>query len=87
MESPTPALFEILKFGGLMLLFAVFCVYPFWRICSKTGYSGALGLLVFVPVANIFLLFFLAFSKWPIEKQIEQLQPEAQARQQDNHAE
>jgi hypothetical protein len=79
MESQASGLAELLKLGGIMILAAVFCVYPFWRICSKTGYPGALSLLVFVPVANIVLLFFLAFSKWPIERKLEELPPEVQA--------
>jgi hypothetical protein len=38
---------------------------PFCLICAKAGFPGALGLLVFVPVANLVLLFFLAFAEWP----------------------
>ena len=63
----TPGLFEII------ILFLVILPVPailFWRICSKTGFPGALGLLVLVPVANLILLCVLAFAEWPIEREL-----------------
>lgn len=43
---------------------------PFWRIFQKAGYTGVLSLLMLVPLANIFMLYFLAFSNWPIEREL-----------------
>ena len=40
----------------------------FWKICSKAGFSGALGLLMLVPIANIILPLYLAFAEWPALK-------------------
>jgi hypothetical protein len=40
----------------------------FWKICSKAGFSGALGLLMLVPIANIILPLYLAFADWPTLK-------------------
>jgi predicted membrane protein len=40
--------------------------FPATKICSRLGFSPYLGLLAIVPVANIGLLFFVAFSKWPV---------------------
>ena len=56
--------------GGpwMMLVFAALVAVPAWRICVKAGYPGWLGLLVLVPVVNLFFLYFLAFSQWPIER-------------------
>lgn len=48
-----------------MLVMAVIVVIPFWRICGKAGYSGWLSLLILIPVVNLLLLYFLAFSEWP----------------------
>jgi len=42
----------------------------FCKIFSKTGFSWALGLLMFVPIANIIMLFVLAFAEWPIEREL-----------------
>ena len=50
----------------VMLLFMVAIVaYPAGRICSRLGFSPWLGLLALVPVVNVLLLFFIAFSRWP----------------------
>jgi hypothetical protein len=47
---------------------AVFFVWLFWRIFSRTGMNGALGLLCLVPyVGWLICLLVLAFSRWPIE--------------------
>ena len=40
-------------------------VIPFWKICTKAGFPGALSLLMILPVANIILPFYLAFAEWP----------------------
>jgi len=53
-------------FGPLMMLVvAVLVIVPFWRIFAKAGFSGWLSLLMVVPIANIVLLYVLAFSAWP----------------------
>lgn len=44
-------------------------IVAFCKICSKAGYSWALGLLMLVPIANIILPLYLGFAEWPIERQ------------------
>ena len=58
--------------GGLiwMALMAVIMVVPFWKLSSRLGYPGILGILVLVPIANLIFFYFLAFSSWPIEKRV-----------------
>ncbi len=52
--------------GPLMVLvMAAVIIVPFWFIFSKAGYSKWLSLLMVVPLLNLILLYFLAFSKWP----------------------
>ena len=52
----------------LMLIFIIglLVILPFWKIFSKAGYPGWLSLTQVVPVINIMVLFFFAFSEWPI---------------------
>jgi hypothetical protein len=45
--------------------FAVILLVPYWRIFGKAGFSPALSLLMVIPVVNICMLYFLAFSDWP----------------------
>jgi hypothetical protein len=40
-------------------------VWPAWRICTRAGFPGALGLLITVPLLNLVLLYVLAFVEWP----------------------
>lgn len=54
-------------FFGLAITVLI-TVLPFWKICTKAGFSGALSLLMLVPIANIILPFYLAFSDWPALK-------------------
>jgi len=68
-------------FTGVFLLFVVLIslvitalmVWAYCRIFHKAGYHWALGLLMLLPIANIVVPFVLAFSDWPIEKQLLQV--------------
>jgi hypothetical protein len=48
-----------------ILILLVLVVIPYWKIWQRTGHSGAWGLLMLVPLANIISLWVLAFKKWP----------------------
>ena len=57
-------------FGVIMwLFFAFFIILPFWFIFSKAGYSKWLSFLMVVPIVNIAMLYFLAFSTWPNQRE------------------
>lgn len=68
-------------FGVLLVLFIAACVAAvialfvwFWyRILSKAGYSGWLGLLILVPFGNLALALVLAFGEWPITRELVEL--------------
>ena len=65
-------------FGAIFTIFVLLIVLvtvaiqilAFCKIFSKTGFSWALGLLMIVPIANIVMLFVLAFAEWPIEREL-----------------
>ncbi len=58
-------------FGLIMwLFFLVFIIFPFWFIFSKAGYSKWLSFLMVVPIVNIVMLYFLAFSTWPSQRKM-----------------
>jgi type II secretory pathway component PulF len=53
-------------FGPIIcLIIVILIILPFWFIFSKAGYSKWLSLLMVVPIVNIVMLYFLAFSTWP----------------------
>ncbi len=49
----------------VMLITAAIVVVPFWFIFKKTGHPAWLSVLMVVPLVNLILLYFLAFSDWP----------------------
>jgi hypothetical protein len=63
-----PGFWEIMV---ILIILPVTCILPavvFWKICSKAGFPGVLGLLMFVPIANIVLPLYIAFAEWPALK-------------------
>ncbi|MDD5691657.1 MAG: hypothetical protein PHP10_00585 [Candidatus Omnitrophica bacterium] len=54
----------------LWLAFIFFMGLMWWKIISKTGYHGALGILMLVPVVNIVMMAVLAFKEWPVRKEM-----------------
>jgi len=65
MPGATELLVIFFAVGFGVILGVLFTVIPFWRICTKAGFPGALSLLMLVPIANIVLPFYLAFADWP----------------------
>ncbi len=51
-------------------------IVAFWKISAKAGFSGALGLLMLVPLGNVILPLFLAFAEWPAMKDKRVIQTE-----------
>jgi hypothetical protein len=65
--------FGVIFFIFMMLIGLIIFVVQaliFCKIFSKAGYCWALGLLMFVPIANIVMLFVLAFAEWPIQREL-----------------
>jgi uncharacterized membrane protein len=58
---------------AILVVAAVIFVLPFYKIFSKAGYPGILGLTMIVPLLNVIMLLFLAFSEWPVLKELKAL--------------
>jgi hypothetical protein len=52
--------------AGLLAVFVFLPVLliPYWRIFSRAGFSGWLSLLILVPLANLIVLYYIAFADW-----------------------
>jgi len=48
-------------------------VWIWCKICSKTGHPWALGLLMMVPLGDMFLILYVAFGIWPIHRELDML--------------
>ena len=66
-----PELFAVIVVGG------IFCVLPIYKILCKAGFPWRFSLLmsltILMPFVNLVLLFFLAFSEWPVLKELKAL--------------
>jgi len=56
-------LIPVMLFG---LILTVAMVIPYWFIFKKAGFSPWLSVLMFVPLANIIILYVVAFSQWKV---------------------
>jgi len=54
-------------YGGIwmVLIYAVVVVVPFFKLWQRTGHNGWISLLMFVPLVNVVMLYYLAFKAWP----------------------
>ena len=60
-QISSPEIWVVVSAAVVLLMI----VYASARVCRKAGFSRWLGILAIVPIANIFLLFYLAFKEWP----------------------
>lgn len=61
-------LLVIVIFVTLALNILIWCL-----IFKKAGYGAAFGLLMLIPLVNLVMLLILAFGKWPVLRELEQL--------------
>jgi len=54
-------LLELSLLGLLVLL-------PTWKLCSRAGLPGFLALFALIPAGMLVVIWFLAFSRWPVEQ-------------------
>ena len=67
---PLAIVFGVLMVLGILIVKALICC----KIFAKAGYCWAYGLLMFIPIANVIMIFMLAFGEWPIHRQVRQLE-------------
>ena len=69
-------MFGSLGMGELLVIMLIVVLLgigflPWFMIYKKAGYSPAMGCLMFIPLVNIIMLYVLAFSQWPIERELQ----------------
>jgi ATP-dependent Zn protease len=60
--NPEPLLIGTASCTALLLV--VILTLPFWVIFKKSGFQPFLSILMLVPLVNVDLLYFVAFSEW-----------------------
>ena len=69
-----------LAIWGFGCLMAIVMMVVHWKLIEKTGNHGAISLLLLVPLVNIGVYFWLAFSEWPIESELNGLKAKGRQR-------
>jgi hypothetical protein len=64
--GPPHSLIFLMFFGFFGALISILVLIPYWFIFKKAGFSPFLSLLMFVPLINIIMLYFLAFARWNV---------------------
>jgi hypothetical protein len=41
-----------------------------WKIAEKAGFAGVASLLMLIPLVNIIVLIYFAFTEWPIQREL-----------------
>ena len=58
--------------GFASCLFTLFVLavvgWPLWRIAERLGFPGPMSLLMYVPVVNLIVLWYLALNPWPVDR-------------------
>jgi hypothetical protein len=75
-EKLMPTYQELMPVMAVMVFIVVFslaAMIPWFFIYKKAGYHPAMGCLMFVPIVNLVMMFVLAFSEWPIERDLRNL--------------
>lgn len=62
----------------VLALYVVAILLPACRICIKAGYPSWAGVFALVPLLNLALLWFVAFSEWPLERQLAALRAQSE---------
>lgn len=57
---------------GLYLVTLVVLAIVFFKLFEKAGFNGAMGLLMIVPVVNLGVALYLAFTQWPVLTELAQ---------------
>ncbi|HVP58125.1 MAG TPA: hypothetical protein VMU02_08500 [bacterium] len=48
-----------------MLIVGIIMIIPFWKIFQKAGLTPALSILMIIPLINLVMIYYLAFTDWP----------------------
>jgi hypothetical protein len=65
-QIPHQAFLMLPFFFTTIAVMSIVLVIPYWQIFKKAGFSPWLALLMLVPVANIIILYVVAFSPWRV---------------------
>ena len=54
----------------LSLGLGLLVIWPAWRILTRVGLPPWMAILAVIPYVNVVLLFYVAFTEWPIDREL-----------------
>jgi ABC-type spermidine/putrescine transport system permease subunit II len=57
---------------GLFIVTLIVLAIVFFKLFEKAGFNGVMGLLMVVPVVNLGVALYLAFTQWPVLTELAQ---------------
>jgi len=63
--TPEPSPYMQALTGALIVAFLAVWITPYWRIFRRLGYPPALAFLMWIPVVNAIVLYYVAFTRRP----------------------
>ena len=76
--GPAIVVFMVLAVLLVSTIGTILLVWAHCRIFCRAGFSWAMGLLMLVPLVNMFVPFILAFSDWPVQRELRALKQQSQ---------
>ncbi len=77
MDPTTAVAGAVAAMSGIFAIFAlvaiVFTVLVYYMIFNRAGMNPWLSLLMLVPIANFIMLLILAFTEWPVQREVRAL--------------
>ena len=69
-NDPTAALVFLGLYLVFMLAIVILAIVCWCKIFGKAGFSPWMGLLMLVPFVGLIMILVLAFSEWPIQREL-----------------
>lgn len=65
----------LMSIGTTLLLVVTLAVLAvaFWQILRKAGFTPAIGLLMLLPIVNLGVALYVAFTDWPVLAELQRL--------------
>jgi len=70
-------MFGAIGWPEVFTLLAIVFVIPLWQILKKSGRHGAWSLFAFIPPGGLIILYVVAFSEWPVQRELRRLKSTA----------
>ena len=58
---------------ALLAVTLLILAFAFYKLYAKAGFSGAIGLLMLVPIVNLGVALYLAYATWPIQTELQRV--------------